>query len=46
MFSRDYISLADVYLAYRKAKAEAFYDSFYPNAIAFSEFEKTLRQKF
>ncbi|HFK5465168.1 TPA: RNA-directed DNA polymerase [Morganella morganii] len=42
LFSKDYITVADVYLAYRKAKAEAFFDNFYPNAISFSEFEKDI----
>lgn len=42
LFSKDYITVADVYLAYRKAKAEAFFDSFHPNAILFSEFEKDI----
>lgn len=42
LFSKDYITVADVYLAYRKAKAEAFFDNFHPNAIAFSEFENEI----
>ncbi|HEK2789120.1 TPA: hypothetical protein SMT85_000549 [Proteus mirabilis] len=44
LFSKDYITVADVYLAYRKAKAEAFFDSFHPNAISFSEFEKDINK--
>ncbi|WP_392340723.1 RNA-directed DNA polymerase [Moritella marina] len=43
LFSKNYISLADVYLAYRKAKAEAFFDSFHPNTISFSEFETDIK---
>ena len=43
MFSKNYISLSDVYLAYRKAKAEAFFDSFHPNTISFSEFESDIQ---
>lgn len=40
--SQNYISLADLYLAYRKAKSEAFYDSMNPCAIAFVEYEQNL----
>lgn len=42
-FSNDFITLADLYLAYRKAKAEAFYDRMHPSALAFAEFEQNLR---
>lgn len=42
-FSNKFISLADLYLAYRKAKAEAFYDRMHPSALAFAEFEQNLR---
>lgn len=41
-FSKDYIKVADVYLAYRKAKVEAFFDSFHPHAISFCEFESDI----
>lgn len=44
LFSKDYITVADVYLAYRKAKAEAFFDTFHPNAISFCEFEKNINK--
>lgn len=43
MFSERFITLSDVYLAYRKAKSEAYYDSLHPSAIAYSEFEKNLQ---
>lgn len=42
LFSKEYITVADVYLAYRKAKAEAFFDNFHPNAISFCEFEEDI----
>jgi hypothetical protein len=37
-----YISLSDLYLAYRKAKAEAFYETTHFHALAFSEYETNL----
>ncbi|MFW9675412.1 RNA-directed DNA polymerase [Vibrio parahaemolyticus] len=43
-FSKNYISLADMYLAYRKAKTEAFYDNFHPHAISFSVFESNIQE--
>ena len=39
----DFISLADLYLAYRKAKVDAYYDSSHPSALAFTEFEQNLQ---
>lgn len=42
LFSKDYITIADIYLAYRKAKAEAFFDNFHPNAISFCDFENNI----
>ncbi len=42
MSSLNFLNLADFYLAYRKAKSEAFYDGLHPSAIAFSEFEQNL----
>jgi hypothetical protein len=42
-FSNGFISLADLYLAYRKAKADAFYERMHPSALAFAEFEQDLR---
>lgn len=36
------ISLEDLYVAYRKAKAEAFYERTHFSALAFSEFEEKL----
>ena len=41
-FSNKYISISDLYLAYRKAKAESFYDSTHPCALAFAEYEQKL----
>lgn len=43
LFPPGFISLADIYLAYRKAKSDAYYDSFHPSVIAFSEFEQNLK---
>ncbi|GHD20423.1 hypothetical protein GCM10007052_29980 [Halioglobus japonicus] len=43
MFTKGFISRADLYLAYRKAKADAFYDNLHPNAIAFAEYEQDLK---
>jgi hypothetical protein len=39
----DFITIADIYLAYRKAKSEAFYDSFHPNAQSYAAFESNLQ---
>lgn len=39
---KEYIRITDIYLAYRKAKAEAFYESSYVDAIAFSKYEEDL----
>lgn len=44
IFSGNYISLADVYLAYRKAKSEAYYDNLHPSAISFANFERNLQK--
>jgi hypothetical protein len=35
-------SLADLYMAYKKAKAEAFYESTHYHALAFTEYEQKL----
>ena len=37
-----FITINDLYIAYRKSKQEAFYDSFYPNSLAYSKYEKNL----
>ncbi|HCK4322566.1 TPA: hypothetical protein N0J77_000262 [Pseudomonas aeruginosa] len=44
MFSEQFISLSDIYLAYRKAKSEAFYDNLHPSAISYVEFERSLQK--
>lgn len=44
MLSENYISLDDLYLSYRKAKQEAFFDSFHPHSLAFADFEKNLNK--
>jgi len=43
-FPADFISLADLYLAYKKAKVDAYYDSSHPSALAFTEFEQNLQE--
>lgn len=42
-YSSGFITLADLYLAYRKAKADAFYDNLHPNALSFTEYEQHLK---
>ena len=42
--SSDFIRIEDLYLAYRKAKAEAFFDNMHPSAIAFSDYEENLER--
>lgn len=41
-FSKDFIKIEDLYLAYRKAKADAFFDNMHPCALAFTAYEKRL----
>lgn len=43
-FSKNFIKVEDLYLAYRKAKAEAFFDNMHPSALAFTEYEKHLER--
>jgi len=43
MFKKDFITLVDLYIAYRKAKSDAFYDALHPNALAFTEYESSLK---
>lgn len=38
----DYISLGELYLAYRKAKVEAYYENTHFHAVAFTEYEQDL----
>lgn len=42
MHLNKFITLNDLYIAYRKSKQEAFYDTFYPNSLAYSNYEKDL----
>lgn len=42
--SKRYVALTDLYVAYRKAKAEAFYENTHFNALAFTEFERSLHK--
>jgi hypothetical protein len=41
-YSDGFISLADLYLAYRKAKVDAFYETTHHHALAFVEYEQRL----
>lgn len=43
MFSEKFITIEDIYIAYRKAKQEAFFDSFHSSSILYAEFEKRLK---
>ncbi len=43
-FTNDFISLADIYVAYRKAKSDAFYDGLHPNELAFTKYENNLKK--
>ena len=40
--SKKFIQIADLYLAYRKSKTEAFFDNLHPSALAYTEYEKNL----
>lgn len=42
--SDDFISIDDLYIAYRKAKQESFFDTSNANSIEFSEYEKELEK--
>ena len=42
-FQVDFISIADLYVAYRKAKSEAYYGNLHPSALAYTEFEQDLQ---
>ena len=40
--SKRYVSLGDLYVAYRKAKVEAYYERTHFQALAFTEYEQDL----
>jgi hypothetical protein len=40
----DYVKIEDLYVAYRKAKSEAFFDSFHISTINYSDFEKNIHK--
>ena len=44
MFSSEFVSLADMYLAYRKAKSDAFFNNLHPSAISYAKFEQNLQK--
>lgn len=39
-----FISLGDLYVAYRKAKVEAYYENTHFHALAFTEYEQNLHE--
>ncbi|RXJ81036.1 RNA-directed DNA polymerase [Arcobacter sp. F2176] len=41
-YSNNFITLADLYLAYKKAKVESFYDGNHPTSISFAKYEENL----
>lgn len=41
-YSADFITLADIYRAYRKAKAEAFYEGMHCDPLKFDAYERSL----
>ncbi|HIF9159813.1 TPA: reverse transcriptase domain-containing protein [Photobacterium damselae] len=43
-FDKNFITLADVYTAYRKAKSEAFYDNSAPTSLDFAKFEQNIKE--
>lgn len=43
-FPADYITIANLYIAYRKAKSEAYYGKLHPSALAYAEFEQDLQE--
>ena len=42
--SKRDVSLGDLYIAYRKAKVEAYYENTHVQALAFTEYEQDLAQ--
>jgi len=42
MSNKEFFSLSDIYVAYRKAKADAFYETTHYYALAFTEYEQRL----
>lgn len=43
LLNEGFITLADLYLSYRKAKSEAYYNAMHPTALAFAEYEANLK---
>jgi hypothetical protein len=41
-YSKQFLDISDLYLAYKKAKVEAFYERLHPSALAFSKYEENL----
>jgi hypothetical protein len=42
IFTKEFITLSDLYLAYRKAKTDSFFDNFHPCKGRYAEFESDL----
>lgn len=43
-FDKGFITIADIYIAYRKAKSEAFYDNSAPTSLDFAKFEQNIKE--
>ena len=41
-YSKNYFQLSDLYLAYRKAKSDAFYEKLHPSALDYTKYEEKL----
>jgi len=44
MFDDEFISLSDLFVAYKKAKSDAFFESLHLDALAFSNYEKNINR--
>lgn len=44
LLAESFISLSDLYVAYRKAKQEAYFDTFHSNSIMYSNYESELHE--
>ncbi|UWM64332.1 RNA-directed DNA polymerase [Enterobacter sp. CP102] len=44
LLAESFISLSDLYIAYRKAKQEAYFDTFHSNSIMYSNYESELHK--
>jgi hypothetical protein len=42
--SVEYVFLADLFVAYRKAKADAFFERTHPKALPFTHYEQSIEK--